>query len=92
MIQPITSRQFTTKRTHVYVRLGGRINFDPMLPHEPLAWIVLNALDYIDHPWDEVTHVAVKRPSGTGSKRASKLHFICVGRRYQPMEVPRWAH
>jgi hypothetical protein len=79
----------TSIMIHVEVRLaGGRINFDPLLPHEPMAWIALNALDYIDEPWDQNRPVAVKKPSGTLSKKSSHLSYIDVGRRYQPMDAP----
>lgn len=89
VISPFTPRQFTTRRTSVELNLaGGRIDFDPELPYEHLSWIVLNALDYIDHPWDEAAPVSVKTPSHTTSKKASKLPYISVGHRYAPMQTP----
>lgn len=63
---------------------------DQHISHEPNPFmqIVLNALDYIHSPWDEIEPVTIRMPSNTLSKKVSKLPYISVGRYYQPMETP----
>ena len=61
---------------------------EAMVKQSPLLKIVANALDYIEHPWDEVAHVSVKTPSHTLSKKISKMPYINVGHRYPTMETP----
>lgn len=83
----LTPRRLGTVKRNFPLDKGVRIIGMRGENHQFLE-IVLNALDYIEEPWDEAALVEVKKPSATDSKKASQLPYINVGSRYLPLDTP----
>ena len=87
-ISPVAPRPQVRMPIVFELPTSGRLT-EAVAKEIPLAKIVANALDYIAHPWDGDAPATVRAaPSHTLSKKVSKLPYIVVGRRYQPMDTP----
>lgn len=80
---PMIAKQFASTRVIFDTALDGHVSSTMLhTPTDQLLQIVLNTLDYIEEPWDEVAPVTVKTPSNALSKKVSKLPYIDLGRKY----------